>query len=340
MEVFRSEIRVGLLILAAFILLGAGIFITSDIRTVWEDKRALSMLFPYADGITRGAPVWYAGFEVGEVSEIRIAHDTTDRIAITARIDPEAIVRRDSRVEIRSLGMMGAKYVEISPGSPESPPLAPGESLEGRSPASLSEVIESGQQVAVRFVDLVQETQSLVRELREEASLKDAFRNANAFLVEMREQGEGVEALVRKLTVFADSLNETVQHVKQATGEGGKDLTALLKELRETNRDLRQGIVQVQGQLARTFGQIDKGFCEAQDGVKDIRSVVGSSGQDVTSLLKNLNEASRHLEALSEELRAHPWKVVWKEDGPREFTPSAGTQEWRDKGRIGPHGTK
>src|SRR5512135_2119380 len=127
MQVFRSEVKVGLLILVAFILLSAGVFITSDIRTLWDKKKTLVLLFPYADGITKGSPVWYAGFEVGQVTDIRIAQGAKDRIALTVKIAPEARVRKDSRTDIRSLGMMGAKYVEISPGTPESPELAPGE---------------------------------------------------------------------------------------------------------------------------------------------------------------------------------------------------------------------
>lgn len=116
MQVFRSEIKVGLLVLVAFILFVVGVFVVSDVRSLWDKKKTLTILFQYADGITKGAPVWYAGFEVGGVKDIRIATGVADRIAITVRVSPDAQVRKDSRAEIRSLGMMGAKYIEISPG--------------------------------------------------------------------------------------------------------------------------------------------------------------------------------------------------------------------------------
>ena len=145
MQVFRSEIKVGLLVLVSFILFVVAILVVSDIRSLWDKKKTISILFHYADGITKGSPVWYAGYEVGGVSDIRIAQGAADRIAITIRVVPEARIRKDSRCEIRSLGMMGAKYIEVTPGSQDSPELDSGEVLEGQSPASLSEIMEMGE---------------------------------------------------------------------------------------------------------------------------------------------------------------------------------------------------
>jgi phospholipid/cholesterol/gamma-HCH transport system substrate-binding protein len=338
MQVFRSEVKVGLLILVAFMLLSAGIFITSDLRSLWDKKKTLVFLFPYADGIGKGSPVWYAGFEVGEVSDIRIAKEARDRIAVTVKIDPEAQVRRDSRIEIRSLGMMGAKYVEISPGSSDSPEVGPGETFEGKSPASLSQVIATGQQAAARLVELISEAQALVHEVRSEASIKEVVQNANGLLVEMRGRSEDLKPLVQKLDKFADSLTETGQHLESASGEGGKEFTALLKELRDTNKAVQKRLENVEIQLTKTLGQASKGFVEAETAVKGVNSLVSSSEKDILSLLKNLKETSRHIEALSEDLRSHPYKVIWKEEGSYDLVNPRGSEQWREKGRIGPHG--
>lgn len=340
MQVFRSEIKVGLLILVAFALLSAGIFITSDMKTLWDKKKSIVILFPYADGITKGSPVWYAGFEVGEVTDIRIAQKARDRIAVTVRIDPQAQVRKDSNVEIRSLGMMGAKYVEISPGSADSPEIAAGEIVEGKSPASLSQIMETGRQVATHMVDLVKEVQALVHEIHTQTSIKDVVGNANSLLVEMRGRGEDLKGLVQKLDKFADSLNVTGRNLKSVSGEGGKELTALLKEVRETNRNLQKRLETVEAGLTKTLGHADSSLVEAKGTVKDVHSILSSSGQDIVSLIKDLKETSHHIEALSEDLRAHPYKVIWKEDGTHDEVNPAGTEQWREKGRIGPNGKK
>jgi phospholipid/cholesterol/gamma-HCH transport system substrate-binding protein len=338
MEVFRSEIKVGVLMLVAAVLLGAGIIIASDVKTLFDHRRTLTLLFPYADGITKGSPVWYAGLEVGEVSDIHIAEKTPDRIAVAVKMDPRAQVRKDSHIDIRSLGMMGAKYVEISPGSIESPEVKPGEVLEGQSPASLSQILETGQLVATRLVNLVQETQSLIHEVRTESSIKETIQNSNALLVELRDVGRDLKPVIEKASEFADSLKSAGSNLQQTTGEGGKELTAFLKDLRETNHSLQRKIDGIESQLTKTLTQAEKGLLEAEGLVKGAKSVVTSNEQDLAALLKYLKETSRHLEALSSDLRAHPWKVIWKKDGTHDQAMPTGTDQWREKERIGPHG--
>jgi phospholipid/cholesterol/gamma-HCH transport system substrate-binding protein len=322
MQVFRSEIKVGLLVVISFILFVIGIFVVSDVRSLWDKKKTLVILFQYADGITAGSPVWYAGFEVGGVKNIRIAPGVADRIAITVRISPDARVRKDSRAEIRSLGMMGAKYVEISPGSAESAELASGDVLEGKTPASLSEIIETGGKVASGLVDLVGEAKALVFEVRNEYTIKETIQNANALLVQVKEN-------------TAD-LGPIMKNIRQASGQGGKDLVSLIGEVRDTNRDMQKRLASIEAELTRTLGQAGRGFSEAEEAVKGLRSILDSNEDNIASIIAHLNETSRHLEALSEDIRLHPWKVVWKADGTVDHASNAA--QWREKGRIGPYG--
>jgi len=324
MQVFRSEVKVGLLVLISFILFVIGIFVVSDVRSLWDKKKTLTILFRYADGITSGSPVWYAGFEVGGVRDIRIAPGVADRIAITVKISPDARVRKDSRAEIRSLGMMGAKYVEISPGSPESPELASGDTLEGHSPASLSEIIETGGKVASGLVELVQEAKELVAEARNDYAIKETIRNANALIVQVKED--------------AADLGPIMKNIRKASEEGGNHLVSLIREARDTNMDVKKRLGVIEAALTKTLGQADSGFSEAQEAIKGIRSILGSNEDNIASIIAHLNETSRHLEALSEDIRLHPWKVVWKSDGT--IDSGADAAEWREKGRIGPYGKK
>ena len=338
MEVYRSEIKVGVLITVAFVLFVIGIFVVSDIRSLWDKKKTIVLLFPYADGITKGSPVWYAGLEVGAVTDVHIATEEADRIAIAVKIKPEARVRKDSRIDIRSLGMMGQKYVEISPGSPDSPELGSGESLEGKGPASLSEIFETGKLVATRLVALIQETQDLVHNVRTESPIKEAITNANGLMTDLREQAKELRAVMQKAGKFTDALNTIAVDLKHVSGAGGKELTALLKEMRETNKGLQKRMENLEARLTTTLGHVNSGFIEAEGAVKGVRSMISSNEEDISALLRHIKETSRYLEALSEDLKEHPWKVIWKEDGASGPTNPAGSEKWRDKGRIGPYG--
>jgi phospholipid/cholesterol/gamma-HCH transport system substrate-binding protein len=238
---------------------------------------------------------------------------------------PDARIRKDSRCEIRSLGMMGAKYIEVTPGSPDSPELASGEFMDGQSSASLSQIMETGQKVADHLVDLVQEAKNLVHEVRTEYTVKETIQNANGLLVHFREQ--------------TSELGPIMKNLRQVTGDGGKELIALFKEVRDTNKGLQKRLATVETALTKTLGQAGSGISDAQGTVQSVKSVVASSQDDIASLLLHLNETARNLEGLTEDLKAHPWKVVWKADGTPETVP-AGAEQWREKGRIGPYGKK
>ncbi|MEN6438762.1 MAG: MlaD family protein [Syntrophobacter sp.] len=332
MQVFRSEIKVGILVTVSFVLFVIAIFVVSDIRSLWDKKKTIVLLFTYADGITRGSPVWYAGYEVGGVKDIRIAEGTADRIALTVRIDPHARVRQDSRAEIRSLGMMGAKYVEMSPGSPDAPEVESGAIMEGKSASSLSEIMATGQKVAAGMVDLVNETKELVQEVRTEYSVKETVHTA-------RETIQNANGLVTDLRKKTAELSPIVKNLTHVSGEGGNELVALLKDVRETNKGLQKRLETIESDLSKTLTLAARGFSEAENTVKGVRTILSAGEDDITSLLRNLNETSKNLKGLSEDLKSHPWKVVWKADGAPESVPP-GSEQWRDKGRIGPYGKK
>lgn len=350
MEAFRSEIRSGVLILVSAVILAVGIFLISDIRTFWEEKRDLVVLFKYADGISKGSPVWYAGMEVGEVTKVAMAPGREDRIAISLRLDPQVRVRKDSRAYIRSLGMMGAKYVEVSPGTPQAPELQPGEILEGETPVSMSEILETGQRIATGLEQTLGEIQGMIREIRAGGTIPQTVQSASLFLEELRQRNRDLEHIFRKveellgtsqgsLKRLSVSLEGVAHQMNQALGRGGEELVALLQELRETNRSLQERMGKLEAHLLPVLGQAHDGLVETKGLVQDARQILDVNDQNLYLLLLQLEETSKHLQALSEDLRAHPWKIVWKQDGDLSLgAPPKGPEEWRLRGRIGRHG--
>ncbi|MEJ5376833.1 MAG: MlaD family protein [bacterium] len=350
MEVFRSEVRSGILILVSAVILAVGIFLISDIRSFWEHKREIVVLFKYADGISKGSPVWYAGMEVGEVTKVALASEREDRIALSLRVEPQVRVRRDSRAYIRSLGMMGAKYVELSPGSPEAAELQPGEWLEGETPVSMSEILETGQRIARGLEETLGEIQGMIREIRAGGGIPQTVQSAAAFLEELRQRNRDLESIFRRVDELlassqssmkrlSVSIEGVAQQLNSTLGRGGDELVAFLQELRETNRSLQERMANLEANILPVLGFAREGLMEAKGLVGDARHILDVNDQNLYLLLLQLEETSRHLQALSEDLRAHPWKIVWKGDGDLSLGgPSKGTEEWRSKGRVGRHG--
>jgi ABC-type transporter Mla subunit MlaD len=126
-----------------------------------------------------------------------------------------------------------------------------------------------------------------------------------------------------------------MKNMRHVSAEGGKELVSLIKEVRDTNKGVQQRLQTIETELTKTLGQAGRGFSEAEQAVKDVRSILSSNEDNIGSLIAHLDETTQNLAVLSEDLRLHPWKVVWKADGAG---PASNAAQWREKGRIGPYG--
>ena len=73
--------------------------------------------FGYVGGLKQNAPVYYAGREVGKVGKIEVLYGKERPILVTIKIDEKIDLREDSEANVDTLGMLGEKMVEITPGS-------------------------------------------------------------------------------------------------------------------------------------------------------------------------------------------------------------------------------
>jgi phospholipid/cholesterol/gamma-HCH transport system substrate-binding protein len=73
--------------------------------------------FPSVGGLKAGSTVEIAGVEVGRVDSITLDKDYQARVSMTIR--PSVKLQDDSIASIKTKGLIGEKYVRISPGGSE-----------------------------------------------------------------------------------------------------------------------------------------------------------------------------------------------------------------------------
>ena len=73
--------------------------------------------FENISGLKTGAAVEVAGVEVGKVEAIHVTPD--DRARLILRLQPGVVLKEDAIASIRTKGIIGDKYVKLSPGSAE-----------------------------------------------------------------------------------------------------------------------------------------------------------------------------------------------------------------------------
>jgi len=74
-------------------------------------------------GLNLNAPVKYSGVDVGKVREIRLDPVNPQRVYLLLGIERGTPIREDTIAVLRTQGLTGIAYVELSGGAKESPPL-------------------------------------------------------------------------------------------------------------------------------------------------------------------------------------------------------------------------
>ncbi len=134
-----SEIKSGFFVLVALVMLLVLTFVVGGYFK--KGANEWKVQFGYLSGLSDSAPVYYAGREVGKVDSIQILRGSNRPVLVTIKVSNDAYVRQDSVAYIDTLGMMGEKFIEISVGSKDAPPLEAGKVIEGVDPIPMHVLI-------------------------------------------------------------------------------------------------------------------------------------------------------------------------------------------------------
>jgi phospholipid/cholesterol/gamma-HCH transport system substrate-binding protein len=113
-----SQVKTGIFIVVALLLFAVGVLMMGDKTKMFIPKGTLAIAMADVAGLKVGAPVWLAGVDVGLVTEIRFENpEATNQVEVILQINRAALkkIGGDSRVTIKTRGLMGEKYVDITP---------------------------------------------------------------------------------------------------------------------------------------------------------------------------------------------------------------------------------
>ena len=112
-----TQLKVGVFIVSGLAVLLITIFMLGSNKSYFQEVVLIHSYFDSVVGLNKGAVVSLAGVKVGNIDQI-IFDDTKNLVDIVYRVDNEyrAKIRKNSRVEIRTQGALGDKYLYITPG--------------------------------------------------------------------------------------------------------------------------------------------------------------------------------------------------------------------------------
>jgi phospholipid/cholesterol/gamma-HCH transport system substrate-binding protein len=109
-----SEVIVGLFVLVGIACLGYLAIKLGKLEILSDAGYPVYADFPTVAGLKRGDPVEIAGVKVGRVESMSLADD---RARLALRIDDGVKLQEDVIASVRARGLIGDKFVLISPGA-------------------------------------------------------------------------------------------------------------------------------------------------------------------------------------------------------------------------------
>jgi phospholipid/cholesterol/gamma-HCH transport system substrate-binding protein len=204
-----QNLRLGIFIVITMAILATGVFLIGSRESMFRSSYKVRADFDNVAGLNEGADVRVGGIRKGSVKKIQLPKEPNGKVVVVMDLEKETqgIVKMDSLADIKSEGMLGDKYIEISFGSMEAAMLRGGETIGSRPPVDISDLFGKANQI-------LDTTQGALD------NVKNATSNINDISSKIN-QGRGtVGALINDKTIYnqaaatVTSMHEDVDALK------------------------------------------------------------------------------------------------------------------------------
>ncbi len=113
MRKFDLELAVGIFMIAGMVCLAYLTIKLGQLEVLGDKGYEIQAVFSSSGGLKTGSSVVIAGVEVGRVKKV-VLDDYEARVTMTLPL--EVKIQEDAIASIKTKGLIGEKYVEISPG--------------------------------------------------------------------------------------------------------------------------------------------------------------------------------------------------------------------------------
>ncbi|MGA9421626.1 MAG: MlaD family protein [Rhodanobacteraceae bacterium] len=248
-------------------------------------------------GLRYGAPVFYQGYRIGEVTAVTPERNATGtRYRVTLSVRRDWPIPEDSPARLQSTGLLADVSIAIREGASREM-LEPGGELRGEEGADLFAAMS---ELAAEVSDLTHNQLSpLIRNLaqRVDSITGTIDRSAPQIMAQTRE-------LLARMNKASDALNDVLKpENRAAVSDILGQVRGLSRELRQTRTTLDQAV----GSIAAIAKENRPGVRRAVDDLANILKAL-SSRMDAISL--HLDSASRNLNEFSREIRKNPNRLI------------------------------
>jgi phospholipid/cholesterol/gamma-HCH transport system substrate-binding protein len=136
--------RLGLFIAGTLTVLAIFIFLIGNNESRFRSTYSLKAQFQNVGGLNDGADVRVGGIHKGTVRHIDLPSQPDGKVTVFMDLETPTrdIVKKDSAAAIKSEGLLGDKYIEVSFGSKDAPKVKDGDTIASQPPLDIADVMK------------------------------------------------------------------------------------------------------------------------------------------------------------------------------------------------------
>ncbi len=257
----KVEAKVGMLFLGSIGLVVAFAYMMGSLN-LFENSHELNVLYNFAGGIDVGSPVRVMGIKVGKVKSITFDPTQKDskgeevKLRIVISVDKKAwtTIREDSQFYINLAGVIGEKFLEITPGNLSAKEFVPGASVRGEDPPRVDQLISQGYGLAGKMLSMVEKNEGSVSNLIRELDHLVTNFNKTLVLLDRTTKNPDIAKLMSNTLKMSDDLVYLTHSLRSEKSEKTVELLQkLLFRLEDLDGPAIRKFLQQEGVKAKIF---------------------------------------------------------------------------------------
>ena len=135
--------KLGMFVSIGLVLFAVAVYVIGSQKNIFTPTFMVNTVFKDVNGLKIGNNVRFSGINVGTVDNIVITSDTTVNVMLIIQKDVQKFIRKDSRTNIGSEGLMGDKVLTITPGSVDEKQAETNDFLQSEVPTNIDDILAS-----------------------------------------------------------------------------------------------------------------------------------------------------------------------------------------------------
>jgi len=308
------ETRANYLLVGSFVL---GIVVALFGFIIWiaklEVDREFQTYLIYFEGSVTGlspaSQVLYNGIPVGTVERIEIDPKNPQRVRVTVEIASSAPLKRDSVAELQMQGITGVSVIQISGGTPQSPPIpeTPGEEYPviASRPSPFQRLFAGAPELIVRSIQLIEQANKLVSD-ENIAAFSQTVRSVGAISGELGNRSADIGKILDNVQSTSVQMREAATSINAIAGNLQKDIGTLTDSADATLSVMRgtiAGVDMLVGEATITALTVNKILENAKEPLTDFSS---DGLYEFSALVADMRQLVGNLTRLTTQIESDP----------------------------------